>query len=115
MRESPSLVILPVLKEAGATVRAFDPEGMSEARKLLPGVEFGTSAYEVMTGADALVVLTEWNEFRALDPARIKSLMRTPVVVDLRNIYNPGDMASAGFSYVSIGRPNASPEASGAA
>ncbi len=114
LRESPSLVILPALSEAGAEIRAYDPEGMAEARKLLPGVTFGDSAYEVMAGADALVILTEWNEFRALDPARVKSLMRRPVVVDLRNIYNPADMAAAGFSYTSVGRPPLAPAGAGA-
>jgi len=104
MRESPSLSILPPLVEAGATIRAFDPEGMSEARKLLPDLQYCGDAYQAIDGADALVLLTEWNEFRALDLARVKSLLRSPIVIDLRNIYQPQEMADAGFVYHSIGR-----------
>jgi UDPglucose 6-dehydrogenase len=109
MRESPSLTILPALQEAGAKIRAFDPEGMAEARKLLPGVTYCTNAYETMEGADALVLVTEWNEFRALDLARVKGLLKTPTVIDLRNIYKPSDMSQAGFHYFSIGRRAAEP------
>lgn len=104
MRESPSLDIVPALIEAGAHVRAFDPEGMGEARKMLDGVEFCDDAYATMEGADALAILTEWNEFRALDLGRVKSLLARPLMVDLRNIYDPDEMAAAGFHYVSIGR-----------
>jgi len=110
MRESPSLAIVPALMQAGAAVRAYDPEGMAEARKLLPGAVFCSSAYEAMAGADALVIVTEWNAFRALDLARVKALLATPVIVDLRNIYKPADMAAAGFFYHSIGREPAAPE-----
>jgi UDPglucose 6-dehydrogenase len=109
MRESPSLAIIPALRKAGATVRAFDPEGMSEAKKLLEGVAFCNGAYDAMDGADALVILTEWNEFRALDLKRVKALLRTPTVIDLRNIYKPADMAEAGFYYFSIGRRSVEP------
>jgi UDPglucose 6-dehydrogenase len=109
MRESPSLSILPPLVEAGATIRAFDPEGMEEAKKLLPELDYCSDAYQAIEGADALVLLTEWNEFRALDLARVKSLLRTPVVVDLRNIYQPQEMADAGLTYHSIGRTIAEP------
>ena len=105
MRESPSLDIIPALVKAGATIRAYDPEGMAEARKLLDTVEFCESSYATIEGADALVVITEWNEFRALDLKRVKSLMKTPVMVDLRNIYEPHDMKQKGFTYRSIGRP----------
>jgi len=108
MRDSPSLVILPRLIEQGAKVRAFDPEGMNEARKLMPEVEYCASAEDAMSGADCLLLLTEWNEFRALDPRRIKALLGKPVVVDLRNVYNPGEMRGAGLTYTSIGRPNGS-------
>jgi UDPglucose 6-dehydrogenase len=104
MRDSPSLSILPPLVEAGATVHAFDPEGMAEAKKLLPEIEYCGDAYQAIEGADALVLLTEWNEFRALDLARVKSLLRSPIVVDLRNIYQPQEMTDAGFVYHSIGR-----------
>jgi len=109
MRESPSLSILPPLLGAGATIRAFDPEGMGEAKKLLPDLEYCEDAYDTMIEADALVLLTEWNEFRALDLSRIKQLLRRPVIVDLRNIYQPEEMTSAGFVYHSIGRSTAEP------
>jgi UDPglucose 6-dehydrogenase len=104
MRDSPSLSILPPLHEAGARIRVFDPEGMNEAKKLMPQLEYCTDAYDTMTGADALVLITEWNEFRGLDLARVKHLLRTPVVIDLRNIYKPDDMLAAGLTYHSIGR-----------
>lgn len=103
MREAPSLVILPMLKAEGARVRAYDPEGRKEAAGLLD-VELCTDAYEAITGADGVVILTEWNEFRALDLTRVKSLLRHPLMVDLRNIYRPRQMADAGFTYVSVGR-----------
>jgi UDPglucose 6-dehydrogenase len=105
MRDAPSLDIIPALLAAGATVRVYDPEGMNEARRLIQGVAWCESAYDTMDAADALVIITEWNEFRALDLARIRSLMRRPLMVDLRNIYNPADMGAAGFDYHSIGRP----------
>ncbi|MTJ83125.1 MAG: UDP-glucose/GDP-mannose dehydrogenase family protein [Telmatospirillum sp.] len=105
MRDSPSLEIVPALQQAGATVRAFDPEGMEEAKPLLGDVTFCENAYDTMKGADALVILTEWNEFRALDLDRVKSLLKKPVLVDLRNIYSPADMIAQGFHYTSIGRP----------
>jgi UDPglucose 6-dehydrogenase len=104
MREAPSLVILPLLKEQGAHVRAYDPEGGREAAKLLAGIELCQDTYQALDGADGVVILTEWNEFRALDLARVKSLLARPLMVDLRNIYRPKLMADAGFTYVSIGR-----------
>ncbi len=109
MRESPSLAIIPPLQHAGAVIRAFDPEGIDEARNLLPGVIFCQGAYDAMQDADALVIVTEWNEFRALDLRRVKALLRHPVVIDLRNIYKPADMADAGFRYCSIGRASVAP------
>src|SRR5262249_3123911 len=111
MRDSPSLSILPVLRGAGARVRAFDPEGMDEARKLMPDLEYCADAYATMEGANALVLITEWNEFRALDLARVRTLLRQPLVIDLRNIYKPDEMTEAGFTYHSIGRPVIEPEA----
>ena len=105
MRDAPSLDILPALIEAGAAVRAYDPEGLDEAKKLLDGVAWCDGAYEALEGADALVIITEWNAFRALDLARVKELMKAPVMVDLRNIYDPREMAAAGFDYTGIGRP----------
>ena len=106
MRESASLVIVPVLRDAGATVRVFDPQGMAEARALMDGIDWCEDAYATMQDADALVILTEWNEFRALDLKRAKGLLRSPLMIDLRNIYNPADMAAAGFAYHCVGRPN---------
>jgi len=105
MRESPSLDIVPAIQKAGATVRAYDPEGMHEAKQMLSDVVWCDGAYETMADADVLLIITEWNEFRALDLDRVKSLMKVPVMVDLRNVYNPADMAAQGFSYHSIGRP----------
>jgi UDPglucose 6-dehydrogenase len=111
MRDAPSLDIIPALQRAGATVRAFDPAGMPEATKLLPGVEWCADSYQALEGADCVAILTEWNEFRALDLKRVKALLKQPVMVDLRNVYNPADMAAAGFAYSSIGRPAATPPA----
>jgi UDPglucose 6-dehydrogenase len=105
MRESPSLDIVPALQAAGATVVAFDPAGMIEAGRLLPGLAFAETAYDVAFGADVLVVITEWPEFRGLDPRRLKQLMRQPRIVDLRNIFNPQEMRDLGFIYEGVGRP----------
>jgi UDPglucose 6-dehydrogenase len=105
MRDSPSLAILPALQKAGANIRAFDPEGMAEAKKLMPDLTYCRDAYDCMSGADAVAIITEWNEFRNLDLIRMKQLLRQPAVVDLRNVYNPAEMAEAGFRYTSIGRP----------
>ena len=105
MREAPSLAIVPALQAAGATVRAFDPEGMEEARPLLPGVAFLGGPYECLEGADIAVIITEWDQFRALDLQRVAGLLADNVLVDLRNIYGPEDAARAGLTYRSIGRP----------
>jgi UDPglucose 6-dehydrogenase len=105
MREAPSLAIIPALQDAGATVRAFDPAAMREAAHQLPGVHWCRDAYDAAEGADVLVLITEWNEFRALDLARLGTLMRARVLVDLRNVYRPEDVRAAGFAYSSIGRP----------
>jgi UDPglucose 6-dehydrogenase len=104
MRDAPSLVILPALQSLGAGVRAFDPESMDQARPLLADVTFCEDAYECARGAHALVILTEWDAFRALDLARIKTLLAAPVIVDLRNIYNPDDVRKRGFAYTGVGR-----------
>ena len=106
MREAPSLAIIAALQEAGATVRAFDPEGMDEAAKLVDGVTFCSETYETMQGADCLVLVTEWNEFRNLDLGRMKQLLKAPLLVDLRNVYDPATMREAGIRYRSIGRPD---------
>jgi UDPglucose 6-dehydrogenase len=107
MRDSPSLEIVPALQRAGAAIRAFDPEGMDEARHMLNGITLCDDAYQAMEGADGLVLVTEWNAFRNLDLDRMKRLMAAPVVVDLRNIYDPEEMRRAGFAYHCIGRPKA--------
>lgn len=104
MRYAPSLVILPYLQEAGATIRAFDPEGHREAAKHLK-LDYRRDAYDALEGADGVVILTEWNEFRALDLERVKAALKTPLMVDLRNIYRPAQMREAGFRYISVGRP----------
>ncbi len=104
MRDAPSLDILPALKAAGAHIVAFDPEAMHEAQRLLPDIEYAQNAYAAIENADAMVIITEWDQFRALDLQRIKSAMKGDVVVDLRNIYDPEDMARHGFAYTSIGR-----------
>ncbi len=108
MRDAPSLVIVPHLQAKGATIRAFDPKGSREAHKLL-NIELCKDAYDALDGADGVVILTEWNEFRALDLGRSKALLKRPLMVDLRNIYRPSQMADAGFTYVSLGRATASP------
>ncbi|MBI1273976.1 MAG: nucleotide sugar dehydrogenase [Alphaproteobacteria bacterium] len=104
MRDSVSLEIVPALQKAGAVVRAFDPAGMEYAARVLPGVTLCKDAYDALAGADCAAILTEWNEFRALDLARLRSLMRAPVVVDLRNVYKGDEMREAGIAYASIGR-----------
>lgn len=106
MRDAPSLEIIPALQNAGATVRAFDPAGTVEAEKLFNDVEFVSGPYFCAEGADVLVIITEWNEFRALDLKRLKSTMKAPILVDLRNIYTLEEATNAGFAYTSVGRPN---------
>jgi len=104
MRSAPSLVIVPALQRAGARIVAFDPKGVAAARALLPGVIFADNAYSCIEGADALVIVTEWDVFRALDLTRVKAAMRQPIIVDLRNIYQPDEMRARGFVYECIGR-----------
>ena len=104
LRESPALTILPPLVERGGRVQAHDPKGMEEARKILPDFNYVNSAYEACEGADAVVLLTEWNQYRALDLARIKLKMKSPLFIDLRNVYEPAKMCDAGFKYVGVGR-----------
>jgi UDPglucose 6-dehydrogenase len=104
MREAPAIDIISGLLERGATVRAYDPVAMSEAAEILPAVKYADDEYEAVTGADALVFVTEWNQFRALDMRRIRDLMKSPRIADLRNIYEPADMRELGFEYVGVGR-----------
>jgi UDPglucose 6-dehydrogenase len=105
LRDAPSLEILPPLQAQGATVQVYDPAAMEEASKLLPGVRLCGNPYEAAAGADVLVVMTEWNQFRNLDFERLKNSLRSPVIVDLRNVYEPARMAALGFDYTSVGRP----------
>ncbi|MHB2166873.1 UDP-glucose dehydrogenase family protein [Alsobacter sp. R-9] len=104
MRDAPSLAIITALQDQGARIRAYDPEGMEAARAMLGGVDYAPNAYACVEGADALVIVTEWDAFRALDLGRVHGLMKSPVVVDLRNIYRPDDMRRRGFQYVGVGR-----------
>ena len=106
MREAPSIPLITALKDMGAVVRAFDPVGMQQARIEMPNIEYCESAYECAMGADALVIVTEWEQFRALDLDRLKREMACPIVIDLRNVYNPDDLTNRGFLYRSIGRPS---------
>jgi UDPglucose 6-dehydrogenase len=109
MRDAASLDIIPILQNGGATVQAYDPAGMHEAKPLLPDVVWKDDAYHAAERADVLVIITEWNEFRALHLDRLAAIMNQPRIVDLRNVYNPGDAAKAGFTYTSIGRPAIAP------
>ncbi len=104
MRDAPSLVIVPALQAAGASLRAYDPAGMAEAGKLLADVTWCEDAYSATEGADALVLMTEWNEFRALDLVRVRDALKVPVLVDLRNVYDPLEMCDLGFRYSCVGR-----------
>ena len=105
MREAPSIDIIQGLLDRGARVVAYDPQGMAAARELIDGVEFGAGAYDVAENADALVLVTEWNEFRSLDLERLRSVMKAPVLVDLRNVYRHEEVTKHGFVYTSVGRP----------
>ena len=104
MRESPAIPIARGLLERGATIRAFDPEAMEEAKKDLPDLVYCDNAYEAAEGADGVVIVTEWNQFRSLEWDRLDALLTRPLVVDLRNLYDPERMAETGFRYVSVGR-----------
>jgi UDPglucose 6-dehydrogenase len=105
MRDSPAIAIALALSDAGVKVTAYDPEGMEQAKPLMPDVAMADSAYAAIDGADAIALVTEWDAFRALDLERIKSLANAPVMIDLRNVYDPQEVRAAGFTYVSIGRP----------
>ncbi|MFN3329525.1 MAG: UDP-glucose dehydrogenase family protein, partial [Pyrinomonadaceae bacterium] len=104
MREAPSIYIINELQKRGAKIKAFDPVAMEEAKKHLSCVTYAKDEYDAIKDADALVIITEWNQFRALDMQKVKSLLRAPKIVDLRNIYEPADMKAMGFEYVGVGR-----------
>jgi len=106
MRDAPSLTIIPHLQASGAKIVAYDPEAMHEAKTLLSDVTYTDDPYTCLEGADALVIATEWDQFRALDMARVKALLNTPIIVDLRNIYASQTLRDQGFTYVSVGRPH---------
>jgi UDPglucose 6-dehydrogenase len=113
IRESPALPIVQGLLDRGAEVRAFDPEAMTACKPLFPTLAYCENAYEAASGADALVIVTEWNQFRKLELDRLHQLLRQPRIIDLRNLYEPEKMATAGFEYVSLGRPGGRPAAAG--
>ena len=104
MREAPSIKIIEDLLKSGAKIRAYDPAAMESARRLLTDVDYCEDEYETALGSDGLVVVTEWNQFRRLDMDRLKQLMRVPNIIDLRNLYEPETMRSAGFNYLAMGR-----------
>ena len=104
MRDAPSIAVVQALEDAGAKVRAFDPEGIEQARPLMPHVEFVQGAYEAIAGADALVICTEWDAFRALDLKRVATMLNQPILVDLRNVYPPEEVVRAGLVYTGVGR-----------
>jgi UDPglucose 6-dehydrogenase len=104
MRESPAVDIIRAMSERGAKVRAYDPVAIEEAKHCLPEIEYASNEYDALTGADALVIATEWNQFRALDMERVKSLLKEPKIADLRNVYEPEEMRQLGFDYVGVGR-----------
>jgi len=104
MRDAPSLSVVQSLLDAGAAIRAYDPEGMDAAKTMMPEITYCTDAYEAAAGADAVVIVTEWDIFRALDLKRLAATMAGPVMVDLRNVYRPADVERAGLAYSSIGR-----------
>jgi UDPglucose 6-dehydrogenase len=105
LRESPAIEIIHLLQSEGAKVKAFDPAANEAARTLLPGVELCNDAYEVAEGADAVILMTHWSEFRRLDLERVRRSMKYPLLVDGRNLYDPAEMLLRGFIYQPIGRP----------
>ncbi|HEU0043141.1 UDP-glucose dehydrogenase family protein, partial [Sphingomonas sp.] len=104
MRDAPAIDIAQALTDAGVTVRAFDPEGMTTARAVMPDLQYCRDPYDAAQGADAVVIVTEWDAFRALDFARLKGLVAAPVLVDLRNVYRREPVEAAGFTYLAVGR-----------
>jgi UDPglucose 6-dehydrogenase len=105
MRDAPSIAIIQALQDAGATIRAYDPEGIEMSKSVIQNITYAADAYDVAEGADVLVLVTEWNAFRSLDLARVKTAMKSPVLVDLRNVYRQKEVEAVGFAYHSVGRP----------
>jgi len=105
MREAPSIALITALKDLGAEIRAYDPAGMAQAKTMLPDITYCDGPYSAAEGAHALVIVTEWEQFRALDLGRLKRAMASPVIVDLKNVYAAEDLVGAGFMYQSVGRP----------
>ena len=110
LREAPALAISQELTKQGATVRAYDPAALEEAAQMLPGLISCRDAYETATGVDALILMTEWNEFRNLDFVRLRTLVRKPILIDLRNIYDSSRVTSFGFRHISVGRQAKDPD-----
>ena len=104
MRDSPTIPLIKGLQKRGAKIRAYDPEAMENAKKIFDAVTYCSDAYETAEGADALIIATEWNEFRALKLERVKKLLRAPLIIDLRNVYDPQRMKAEGFTYICVGR-----------
>jgi UDPglucose 6-dehydrogenase len=104
MRDAPAVPMITALQDMGAQVRAYDPASIGQAKAVLENVTYGDNAYACADGADALVIATEWDEFRALDLERLRKLMKQPVIVDLRNIYPPEEISRSGFDYSCVGR-----------
>ncbi len=105
MRDSPAITIIPALMEKGAKIKAHDPQGSEEAKKVLPdGIEYTENAYDAINDADAVILMTEWNQYRALDFDRLKEIMKKPVFIDLRNVYDPASLKERGFTYIGVGR-----------
>ena len=104
VRDAPSLVIIPELIKVGASISVYDPKGMSEAHMYIDNVSWNDDPYSAIDGADGVVILTEWDEFKSLDLDKIKRLVNTPLIIDLRNMFRPDDIFKKGFDYVSIGR-----------
>ena len=104
MREAASIPIIEGLQKEGAQIKCFDPVAMEEAKKVLPDIKYCNDTYEVAKNSDALLFLTEWNQFRSLNLEKIKSLLKEPIIIDLRNIYEPRKMKEMGFKYISVGR-----------
>ncbi len=106
MREAPSMALITALEDFGASIRAFDPAGMAQAKAMLPAITFCDGPYDAAEGAHALVIVTEWEQFRALDLERLKTIMAASVLIDLKNVYQPEELARAGFRFEGIGRPD---------